>query len=636
MWVAFLLLWHDLQFGDRFCGHHRIAGKIPVDEPPLLPESKLLDRSEWQPIRVVLDTSSILLSENTCRSEGQFVNWSEFSGKCRKAAVLTDAKLESLRKTFDNMESYISRLLRVDPERSPIGKFNADLVITVSARAFSAGDKTLGFAAMTGRSAIMGRPNRGSLTVNSAYIPEIPQSEHSIERLFFTVMFHEIMHVLGMDGGGWTSWIDKRTGKKYDSGSWTKYTNSSYSKSFFIVHTPALHKYATERFGVSEFAPGVPSGMEVEDGGGLGTAMAHPESRVYMSEVMCGIFVGYVTISNLSMAILEDTGWYEVNYSMAEPYSYGDGKSMQMEPLKAFPVAAPQLAFPSHYLCWEKKPTPMCHHDFRSKAYCSPVTDWSCPGTTRDDSIACSMRNFVNPLGIAVRGDRSEFEYIYFKVGNVSARCEEPALNSLKENQWTGEEYGDDSMCVMSTLNRNAEESVRQARCHTMKCDPNGVIAVTIDNQTEYCRAENQILRFEGFKGHLVCPNPRLLCGMKQFLGKDMIEQEIDLPVIDTIEIESVTARPPLPSITPANQPSSSHDVPSTVEVVIVVFLCLLVVSLFLAVYAFMRIRRRMVPETSETIDMQENLVQETSNREEPRLNLQIPDDEPEVVDHML
>ena len=630
------LFWRDLQFGDRFCGHHKIAGKTKVDKPPLLDSSELRPRSEWQPIRVVLDTSRVTLSEGVCLSEGQFVNSTDYTGKCEKASVLDDGKLASLRATFDNMESFIGRMLKVDPERKPIGNFVADLVITVSAHTFPKGDKTLGYAGINGRSEILGRPNRGSLTVNTAYIPEIPQSEKSLERLFFTVMFHEIMHVLGMDNVGWRSWIDKNTGKPYSNQIFTSYFNSTYQKKFNILHTPALHRYAAERFGVSEFAPGVPAGVEIEDGGGMGTAMAHPESRIFMSEVMCGIFVGYVAISNLSLSILDDTGWYEVNYSMAEPYSYGDGKSMQTEPLKEFPIVAPQVSFPKHYLCWDEQVQSMCHHDFRSKAYCSPSTAWSCPGKGFDDSQACKMSSFVNPYNRPVRGARSEFDYLYFKVGNVSARCEDEELNGLDMNNLTGEEYGSDSMCVLSTLGANAEEKVPQARCHVMKCDANDVIEIMIGNQTKYCHSANQKVVFEGYEGYVICPDPKLLCGMKKFLGKDMIDGDLTIEPPATAEYYTFEAVPTMPtgrpeptgSLNPENEGNqvSFEWNPLGIGLIVLGILLIVVAGMYLA-----RQFRGEPEDDPEPVEMQEGLVSQAETTEE-RLNISIPEDEPEPV----
>jgi leishmanolysin len=154
-----------------------------------------------------------------------------------------------------------------------------------------------------------------------------------------------------------------------------------------------------------------PQGLKIEDGGGEDTVRTHPEA----AEVTCRVFVGDAFISNVTLAILDDTGWYEINYSIAESYPWGDGRSMGVGPITEFPSAPPK-----HYLCWERQWKPSCHHDFLSKAHCSPVTDFICPKTDENFRQACDWWPFVNPLNLSFRGELSVFNYLDFKVENMS------------------------------------------------------------------------------------------------------------------------------------------------------------------------------------------------------------------------
>jgi leishmanolysin len=427
---------------------------------------------------------------------------------------------------MQNMENYISRMLRVDREQSKISftsvrdiptakvSYTADLVIALTVRPFPVEGKVLAAAFPWTYSAKGGRPLIGGIYVNPAYVPDEVQNEKSFERFFFTVVFHEIMHVLGMTSGLWRSWIDKSTGKPYKQPT-ASYENPKYpGKKFELVTTPAIQKFILDRFGITEMMPGVPTGMEIEDGGGGGTAGSHPESRVYLSEVMCGIFVGYVTISGLSLAILDDTGWYEVNYSLAEPHPWGSGASLGAAPLTSFLNTAPQIAYPKHYLCWEKDAKHHCNFDFLSKAYCSPVTDFKCPGVSSDDKKACVMRNFVNPMELPIRGSREEFDFLYFTVGNVSERCGDIGIAGTPD-----EAYGPSSMCAMSTLSQGRELEEALPRCYVMDCTKG--LEITVGKETRTCRVANEKLTFAGFTGAVICPDPRLICGMKSYLGSE-------------------------------------------------------------------------------------------------------------------
>jgi hypothetical protein len=545
------LSFSHLHVGDRFCGNHRLPKHI-LQQPPNISYAPLLDRDSWRPIRVVLDLSSFTSGEDStaCKSVGQRVSWGYFSGACTAADVLNESRFSILAQTLANMENYLSRLLKVQPEDSPIkigrvsdiptngSSYNADLVIAVAVRPFSIEDKILGVAFPHSYSGHGGRPYIGGMYLNPAYAPVVPQSELSLERFFFTVVFHEIMHVLGF-GTVYDRWLDKSTGKRYSRSITSSYTKDTYSKTFTILHTPAVRRFMLDRFGITEFSPGVPAGIEIEDGGGGGTAGAHPESRIYGSEVMCGIFVGYVWISNLSLSLLDDTGWYEVDYSLGEPYAWGDGRSILSNPLRDFPNEPPQLAFPEHYLCWENTPRWHCNFDYISKGYCSPVADFRCPGSTSDDIAACRMRNFVNPKNLSVRGDVSEFDYLYFKVGNASERCDDVNLNTA-ERSAEGEEFGVESMCAMSSLSRvNLTEKV--PRCYRMGCDAANNLIVQIGNEIRYCGAEGDELVFGGFAGAITCPKPEHICGMKKFLGRPIFRQPLptEFPEQTAFPIES-------------------------------------------------------------------------------------------------
>lgn len=583
-----------LQFGDRFCGTDQYASMVPAPEPLATVGPALLGREEWKPMRVVIDMARVKTLEDCTESN------------CSHTTLLSNEKKDILRTIFNNLEDYLSQMLKVSPEVSPVDGYQADLVIKASTGYFSEDDKTLAYAWQSGRSEQLGRPNRGSITINPRYIPDVPEDVNSVDRFFFTVIFHELMHVLGMMGGEWSRWwIDQETGKKYSHQVFTTFENRTLHKTYRILHTPKLHAWAVDRFGVTEFAPGVPAGIEIEDGGGSGTAGSHPESRIYMSEVMCGIFVGRAFISNMSLAILDDTGWYVVNYSLGEPFPFGDGKSMETEPLSDFPTAPPQLSFPEHYLCWDREDVPICHHDFTSKGYCSPVTDWVCPGSTSDDREACAMKEFVNPRELPFRGDRSEFDYLYFKVGNMSEMCDDDDWNILPEVDDTGEIYGSDSMCAMSTLSKTQKLTKPQPRCHTMICDETNTISVIIDDEIRFCSEKGQTLTFSGYNGSFICPDPKLLCSMKRFLAKR--------PVFNNTNV-----RTPIPTKIAYTEEKEAQRNNSAISTAIV-FVAITIVTLVILVAVYTSCRKRSAIQDE---------VKEVLNPDEPRLDIPIPDEE--------
>ena len=496
------------------CDHDIIQRQVPnpfhdeISGPSLL--NKKITR---KPIRIFFDLSSIKQSIKS--------NAANSSNLLEENEDLK--KLKNLEITLQNLADFSSRLLKVTRLEQPFvvnskQKIKTDLFISVQMKNYPKGSKILGQAYYTQTNKDDNRPIKGAMNLNKEYFPDEPQNEHSLERLFFSTIFHEMCHVFGISGTAMKRWINRETGKPYSPLPLTKYFNQTYQKTFHILHTPAARRYIEQRFGITEFAPGVPAGIEIEDGGGPGTEGSHPESRVYLSENLCGIFVGYTFISNLTLALLEDTGWYDVDYSMGEKYAWGDGKSMGKGPLTTFINTAPQISYPPHYMCLPNNTGEQCHYDFRAKAYCSPIATYNCTNSSADDQQCCKMKNFTNPLNWPIRGGREEFDFLIFKVPNVSLRCQDTSLND-QNAVIHGEFFSEESMCAMSTLSKNEQDFDKPLPgCYFMKCDKEGNLLVTVGNSTQNCNYENKVLHFDGFNGQLYCPPPDLVCSMKNFL----------------------------------------------------------------------------------------------------------------------
>jgi hypothetical protein len=65
------------------------------------------------------------------------------------------------------------------------------------------------------------------------------------------------------------------------------------------------------------------SSILLEDDGGSGTASAHWEKKVFGNELMTGVISGYPVISPITLGLLEDSGWYTVDYTTAGFFTWG-------------------------------------------------------------------------------------------------------------------------------------------------------------------------------------------------------------------------------------------------------------------------------------------------------------------------
>uniref|UniRef100_A0A914GTQ9 Leishmanolysin-like peptidase n=1 Tax=Globodera rostochiensis TaxID=31243 RepID=A0A914GTQ9_GLORO len=64
-------------------------------------------------------------------------------------------------------------------------------------------------------------------------------------------------------------------------------------------------------------------GAELENQGGDGTAMTHWEKRLFENEAMTGTHTQNPVYSRITLALMEDSGWYRANYSIAERLHWG-------------------------------------------------------------------------------------------------------------------------------------------------------------------------------------------------------------------------------------------------------------------------------------------------------------------------
>jgi hypothetical protein len=65
------------------------------------------------------------------------------------------------------------------------------------------------------------------------------------------------------------------------------------------------------------------TGVELENQGGQGTVSSHWEARTMLSDYMIGVSYDEMTISDITLAFMEDSGWYKVNYYTGGLFRYG-------------------------------------------------------------------------------------------------------------------------------------------------------------------------------------------------------------------------------------------------------------------------------------------------------------------------
>ena len=60
-----------------------------------------------------------------------------------------------------------------------------------------------------------------------------------------------------------------------------------------------------------------------------GTALTHWEKRAFENEAMTGTHTQNPVYSRITLALMEDTGWYKANMDMAQPLNWGKNLGCQ-------------------------------------------------------------------------------------------------------------------------------------------------------------------------------------------------------------------------------------------------------------------------------------------------------------------
>lgn len=115
---------------------------------------------------------------------------------------------------------------------------------------------------------------------------------------------------------GYPIWSDKIV-KKVIRRNWVS-GRGQIDKEVHLLVTPTVVREVRAHFNCNTL-----EGAELEDQGHDGTSMTHWEKRLFENEAMTGTHTHRSVYSRLTLAALQDTGWYVANFSVAERLYWG-------------------------------------------------------------------------------------------------------------------------------------------------------------------------------------------------------------------------------------------------------------------------------------------------------------------------
>lgn len=295
------------------------------------------------------------------------------------------------------------------------------------------------------------------------------------------MLFHEFTHVLGF-----FPYILEHLNLIY-----TKEINN---EKLVFVNSPKVLEKAKLHFGCDDI-----EGIQLENQGGTGSIGSHWESRYMLGDYMISSDYNDVVISDITLALLEDTKFYEVNYYTGGLFRYGKNQG---------------CSFLDKSCVYNKGFSTSFHNEFctnSGEAFCSSshLSKGICYIVNYRYKLNNKYRHYENPqVGGLVAADYCPVSNMF--LSDLDQNYFYPKSCRYGKSENTGETIGDNSLCIESSLSISSKKSM----CYNIDCDrENKKINIYIGDKTIICPGIETILyNPEGLLGEINCPDYNMVC----------------------------------------------------------------------------------------------------------------------------
>ncbi|KAL1514809.1 hypothetical protein AB1Y20_003895 [Prymnesium parvum] len=360
------------------------------------------------------------------------------------------------------------------------GASDADFVLFVSSvQASNCGSSTLAYASTCQRDQF-DRPILGHVN----FCPARVSTEASSWELQLATAIHELLHAIGFTYSSWPLFrypdgtprtprdADGRVPRtaQYVCPDGSVATNVQVPSNNTIeiatergvtvtrMVTPKVASVARDLFGCDSL-----SGAELENQPTTSGACwgSHWEQRLFSSDLMTAVTTHLSKYSALSLAALEDSGWYVANYSLVDPLIWGRLQGCDFVTQKCVDNGvALQTANPT--FCTVQNEF-QCTIDHKAKATCN-LYDFGSP-------LPAAFQYFSDPnLG----GTVATYDYCPFYRGASNGDCDD--TSNAPSTNYRAETLGSGSYCTTSTLSQPiggfqlSQPVSSRPTCHVSRC----------------------------------------------------------------------------------------------------------------------------------------------------------------------
>ena len=354
-----------------------------------------------------------------------------------------------------------------------------------------------------------GQPIVGIVFINK----NVDFSFKFFKNYFQSILIHEFTHILGFSFNHFVLYMG----------------NIFRKKLIYYLNSEKVIQVAKKYFNCSSLI-----GVELENFGGTSTSGSHWEARILLGEYMNGyIYTEEQVISEFTLAVLEDSGYYKANYYTGGLMRYGKNKGCEFLNNKCINSSG--------------EINPLFENEFFDSIYSEYDIDNSCSSGRQSRTYNAFWNyptfsdinpNYFNNTNISgypaadfcpVPEGVTEELIINIYVGHCSLKgsgdygqyiknSKDLSYNTSGEIQSiTGETYSNHSFCFLSSLINEENNKIFnyskivRAICFESFCSSKS-LTIKINNNYIVCPRAGGKVKVEKYDGYLLCPDYNLIC----------------------------------------------------------------------------------------------------------------------------
>ena len=302
-----------------------------------------------------------------------------------------------------------------------------------------------------------------------------------------------------------------------------------------VIVTPRVKAEVRKHFRCPDL-----EGAEIENQGGAGTELTHWEKRLFENEAMTGTYTQNPVFSRITLALMEDTGWYRPNYSMAQMLDWGKslGCLFAKASCKTWMESRLRKERSVNPYCFAIKQNPLkmhCTHSKLSVGLCNlrkyrtrlpPEYQYFNHLPTEGGSVIRDTSSYGGAVALA---DYCPFYQKFTLTGTNGIKretaCTIPENAPMERDNFALEYFGSESRCVTQGNRWTAKKGLLTrtmldwgSGCYKHSCGESG-LKIQVAGKQYKCNYNGQRIAVSGvlddwmINGSLVCPGCREFCG---------------------------------------------------------------------------------------------------------------------------